>query len=166
MRGLYAGQPGRASKALILTQAHALIEHTQGSTMGAYVLLSLLTGARTEELRALTWSHLDLDGKPDADPPVLPHAMGWRSVRAGETPRPANPGAPSPCRSAASMPCASNATDRPKRAGLPGTGGSITIWCSPPRWAPPLDAANVRRGFRRIATAAGLNAAEWTPREL
>ena len=30
----------------------------------------------------------------------------------------------------------------------------------------PLDAANVRRGFRRIATAAGLNAAQWTPREL
>ena len=30
----------------------------------------------------------------------------------------------------------------------------------------PLDAANVRRGFRRIATAAGLDAAEWTPREL
>jgi site-specific recombinase XerD len=30
----------------------------------------------------------------------------------------------------------------------------------------PLDAANVRRGFRRIATAAGLHAADWTPREL
>jgi hypothetical protein len=30
----------------------------------------------------------------------------------------------------------------------------------------PLDAANVRRGFRRIATAAGLNAKDWTPREL
>jgi len=29
-----------------------------------------------------------------------------------------------------------------------------------------LDAANVRRGFRRVATAAGLNAADWTPREL
>jgi integrase len=29
-----------------------------------------------------------------------------------------------------------------------------------------LDAANVRRGFRRIATAAGLDAARWTPREL
>ncbi len=30
----------------------------------------------------------------------------------------------------------------------------------------PLDSANVRRGFRRIAAAAGLNPAEWTPREL
>ena len=30
----------------------------------------------------------------------------------------------------------------------------------------PLDAANVRRGFRRVAAAAGLDASEWTPREL
>jgi integrase len=30
----------------------------------------------------------------------------------------------------------------------------------------PLDAANVRRDFRRIATAAGFDAANWTPREL
>ncbi len=29
-----------------------------------------------------------------------------------------------------------------------------------------LDAANVRRGFRRIAVAAGLAAQDWTPREL
>ena len=30
----------------------------------------------------------------------------------------------------------------------------------------PLDAANVRRAFRRIAEHAGLHAEEWTPREL
>lgn len=29
-----------------------------------------------------------------------------------------------------------------------------------------LDSANVRRGFRRVAAAAGLEAADWTPREL
>jgi hypothetical protein len=29
-----------------------------------------------------------------------------------------------------------------------------------------LDAANLRRGLRRIANAAGLNADDWTPREL
>jgi integrase len=28
--------------------------------MHAYIVVSLLTGARTEELRALTWSHTDL----------------------------------------------------------------------------------------------------------
>jgi hypothetical protein len=31
----------------------------------------------------LTWSHLDLNGQPDIDPPVPPHAMVWRSVRVG-----------------------------------------------------------------------------------
>jgi integrase len=42
----------------------------------AYIVVSLLTGARTEELRALTWSYVDLD----SDPPFI---MVWRSVRAG-----------------------------------------------------------------------------------
>ena len=77
------GQTGRPSKALTFEQAHALVEHAKGSTMGAYVLVSLLTGARTEELRALTWSHVDLTGSPDATPPVPPHMRVWRSVRAG-----------------------------------------------------------------------------------
>jgi site-specific recombinase XerD len=29
-----------------------------------------------------------------------------------------------------------------------------------------LDAANIRRAFRRVASAAGLTAKDWTPREL
>ena len=44
--------------------------------MRAYVIVSLLTGARTEELRALTWQHVDLNG----DPPTV---SLWQSVRAG-----------------------------------------------------------------------------------
>jgi integrase len=49
-------------------------------------VVSLLTGARTEELRALTWDHVDLDGDPDAVPPVPPHVAVWRSVRnSGDT---------------------------------------------------------------------------------
>ena len=39
--------------------------------------------------------------------------------------------------------------------------------CSPPRSVPGLDASHVRRDFRRaIRAAEGVNAAEWTPREL
>jgi len=38
----------------------------------AYITVSLLTGTRTEELRALTWADLDLEGMPDADPPGPP----------------------------------------------------------------------------------------------
>ena len=43
--------------------------------MNAYVVVSLFTGARTEELQALTWKHLDLDGDP-------PSMQVWRSFRA------------------------------------------------------------------------------------
>jgi hypothetical protein len=52
------------SRSITRAQAHAVVEQATGSTMGAYVLLSLLTGARTEELRVLTWSHVDLAGSP------------------------------------------------------------------------------------------------------
>lgn len=79
------GQAGRPSKALALAAAAALLDtaEAEASTIGAYIVVALLTGARTEELRALTWSHVDLTGQPDALPPVPPHLMVWRSVRAG-----------------------------------------------------------------------------------
>jgi integrase len=38
-------------------------------------------GARTEELRALTWDHVDLDGDPAGSPPIPPHVAVWRSIR-------------------------------------------------------------------------------------
>jgi integrase len=77
------GQDGRPSKSLTLDQAAAVLEAAAGTTMYAYIVLSLLIGARTEELRALTWAHVDLEGQPDATPPVPPSIRVWRSVRAG-----------------------------------------------------------------------------------
>ena len=70
------GQEGRRSKSLTLVEAKSLLRAAEGTPMAAYVVVSLLTGARTEELRALTWSHLDLDGDP-------PSMQVWRSVRRG-----------------------------------------------------------------------------------
>ncbi|MFD1533709.1 tyrosine-type recombinase/integrase [Pseudonocardia aurantiaca] len=160
------GQVGRPSKSLTLPQAEALLEHCDGSTMGTYVLLSLLTGARTEELRALTWSHIDLRGDPHTTPPILPHMMVWRSVRAGGDTKTRTSrrtlALPQRCIDALHGHRTRQAAQR-KLAG--------------DRWADhdlvfaseagtPLDSANVRRGFRRIAAAAGLNATDWTPREL
>ena len=46
--------------------------------MHAYIVLSLLTGIRTEEARALRWVHVELDGDPAARPPVPPHVAVWR----------------------------------------------------------------------------------------
>ncbi len=49
----------------------------------AYIVMSLLTGARTEELRALRWEDVELSGQPEANPPVPAHVAVWRSVRKG-----------------------------------------------------------------------------------
>ncbi|GAA1431792.1 hypothetical protein GCM10009616_19680 [Microlunatus lacustris] len=50
--------------------------------MQACVVVSLLTGARAEELRALEWESLDLDG----DPPSI--EVGRSVHRGGETKSP------------------------------------------------------------------------------
>lgn len=44
------GQAGRLSKALTFAQAEAVLKGAEGTTMHAYIIVALLTGARTEEL--------------------------------------------------------------------------------------------------------------------
>jgi integrase len=165
---LPTGQEGRPSKALPLTEATALLDTAEAdaSTLGAYIVVALLTGARTEELRALMWSHVDLVGQLDAAPPIPPHVQVWRSVRSGGDTKTRK------SRRTLALPgrCVAALTaHRLRQAATRAQAGD--------RWADmdlvyasetgtALDAANVRRGFRRIATAAGLDAARWTPREL
>jgi integrase len=68
---------GRPSNSLTLAQAADLLTATKKHpTMHACIVASLLTGARTEELRALTWRHTDLESEP-------PSVQLWRSVREG-----------------------------------------------------------------------------------
>jgi integrase len=57
------GQEGRPSKAMRLNQAVMLLETVEGGThrLAAYVVLSLLSGVRTEEARALRWGEVDLE---------------------------------------------------------------------------------------------------------
>ncbi len=77
------GTGGRPSKSLTLPQATALLNASAGTDLAAYITVSLLTGTRTEELRALTWADLDLEGMPDAHPPAPPTMQVGRSVRRG-----------------------------------------------------------------------------------
>ncbi len=55
------GRSGRPSKSLTLEQAQELLRAAGGSRLYAYIVLSVTTGLRTEELRALGWNEVDLD---------------------------------------------------------------------------------------------------------
>jgi integrase len=67
---------GSALQVAHFGRADALLTAAEGRPLYAYIVVALLTGARTEELRTLTRAHVDLD----ATPPVI---MVWRSVRVG-----------------------------------------------------------------------------------
>jgi len=157
------GRNGRESKALTLSQAMAVINVAASSRLYAYIVLSLLTGARTEELRALRWCEVNLSGHLDASPPVPPSISVLRSVRAGGDTKTRR------SRRALAMPqrCvdALSALWDTRTCGHADRGlCDCLVFTS--RAGTPLDAHNVRRDFRKVAAAAGLTAGEWTPREL
>jgi len=59
-----------------------VIDACEQSRIYAYFVLSLLTGVRTEEARALTWDRVHLEKTAKQGP----HVEVWRSVRAhGDT---------------------------------------------------------------------------------
>ena len=179
-----SGQHGRPSKSLTLDQAIAAT--TAASTlpvmelrpglkdallgllaelMHAYIVLSLLTGIRTEEARALHWTHVNLDGDPAASPPVPPHIAVWRSVRIhGDTKTERS-------RRTLALPTAAVHALRAwsdSQAGerlAAGDGWQHTGLVFTRHHRAALDAGNVRKMFKRICAEAGIGDA-WTPREL
>jgi len=160
------GQPGRPSKSLTLEQTRALLAAAEGDPMEAYVATSVLVGARTEELRALGWDHTDLDGRPDDDPPVPPNVMVWHSVREGgdTKTKKSRRSLALPLRCIAALRRRREQQDRDRmRAGSRWQEHGLVFTT---KVGTPLDAANVRRGFRRVVKKAGLDAKDWTPREL
>lgn len=58
------GRAGRPSKSLTKDQALSVLTFTKSHWMYPYLVVSLLTGVRTEEVRALTWANVDLDSTP------------------------------------------------------------------------------------------------------
>ena len=157
---------GRPSKALTLAQAEAVLLAAEKSTMCGYIVVALLTGARTEELRALIWDHVDLKGDPFASPPVPPNVRVWRSVRTGgdTKTRKSRRSLALPQRAVDALTAHRVAQDAARQAA--GKRWQDHGLVFPTRYGTPQDDANVRRNFRRVIAAAGLVAAEWTPREL
>ena len=176
------GQDGRPSKSLTLDQAAAVITaagtlpvmelrpglkdvRRPAALMHAYITLSLLTGLRTEEARALRWAHVDLDGDPAAAPPVPPHVAVWRSVRAhGETKTERS-------RRTLALPAAAIQALRTLQETLAeerltaGDDWQDTGLVFTTHNGAALDAGNVRKMFKRVCAEAGIGDA-WTPREL
>ncbi|MFD9880095.1 tyrosine recombinase XerC [Streptomyces alboflavus] len=166
-----SGRPGRPSKSLTLKQAEAVLVTAEDSALYAYVVVSLLTGGRTEEMRPLRWDHVDLDGDPTATPEIPPHIAVWRSVRSsGDTKtRKSRRTLALPGRAIDALKIQRErqgwqrlaAADQWQENGLVFTSAVGT----------ELDAANVRREFRKVLAQAALlpgidlEPREWTTRE-
>ncbi|XVQ08124.1 tyrosine-type recombinase/integrase [Spirillospora sp. CA-255316] len=169
------GRPGRPSKSLTMDQAEAVLQAAESAKpwLHAYIVLSLLTGARTEELRGLTWSHVVT--YDSARQEWLPVTLAgwehdefalyvWRSVRAtGDTKTPRS-------RRTLKLPrlCVYTlaALWDHKSAGdaAPGKGAEQVVFGT--RTGTKMSAGNVRREFRRVIKRAGLDPEQWTPREM
>lgn len=155
------GTRGRPSKALTLVQALAVLAAAASARLHAYIVVSLLTGIRTEEARALTWDRVHLAKVGD----MPPHIEVWRSVRAGGDTK-----TRTSRRTLALPPQAVEVlkAHRAKQAADRLAAGELwqetnLVFCTTVGTA--LDAANVRRGFRSVVAASGIEG-NWTPREL
>jgi integrase len=153
------GRQGRPSKSLTLDQAEALLAAAKDTSLHAYIVVSLLTGARTEELRPLTWPYVDLDANPA-------YIMVWRSVRVGGETKTKK------SRRTLALPqrCVDvlreHREDQEQIRKKMGDKWQDNDLVFPSRTGTPADASHVRRSFRKVTEAAGLNPAHWTPREL
>jgi integrase len=142
-------------------QAAALLGVAQGDEyLGAYVILSLTTGIRTEEARALRWDYVSLDGDPAAGVP--PHMAVWRSARAGSDTKTER------SRRTLGLPQSAVAALRKRQAAARLAAGELwqdhgLVFTS--NTGKPLDDANVRRGFRALCEKAAIGSG-WSPREL
>jgi len=176
------GQEGRPSKSFNLEQAVAVITAARTvpvielhpglkdvrrppALMYAYIVLSLLVGVRTEEVRALRWDNVDLVGEPQTIPPIPPNVAVWRSVRMhGETKTQRSRrtlALPQMAVEALRRLQESQAAERVEgREKWQDTGLVFTT-----HLGIGLDAGNIRKMFKRVCKAAGIGDG-WTPREL
>jgi integrase len=154
MRGFIEGAPAAGAARFRL----ATVPMASGSDV-------LLTGVRTEEARALTWDHVDLDGDLAAHPPIPPYVAVWPSVRThGDTKTE---------RSRRTLQLSERVVKavrehHVRQAEQRLLAGDLwqdrgLVFCT--SVGSPLDAANARQAFRKITKTAGLGE-QWAPREL
>lgn len=156
---LKGNRPGRPSKSMTLDQAVAVLTAAQGTRWYAYLVLSIVTGTRTEEIRALTWDQIDTDG-------VIPTIHVWVSVREdGDTKtRRSRRSLELPTLAVNAIGAHRAAQARERLAAAELWLDNNLVFCT--RTGTPLDRHNVLRELRTIMRKAGLNEKEWTAREL
>jgi integrase len=161
------GRAGRTSKALTLVQAEVVLQAAENAQprIRAYIVISLLSGARTEEVRALQWSHVVAhDEQAKAWRPV--DMIGWdhkefalyvwRSVRKkGETKTP---------KSRRSLALPKRCVDALRALKEAQDGDRDLVFST--RSGSKMTAHNTRRDFRNVIDSANLIGKDWAPREL
>jgi integrase len=148
---------GRPSKAMTRNVAIRLVQAAEADPIiGSYLILSVMTGIRPEECRALRWDHVDL-GAGDL------HV--WRSTRAH--------GDVKTVKSRRTLEIAQQAVDALRRRQAQQDRDRVQarelwhetglVFTTP--IGTEMDSHNVRRSMRRLMKAAGLGESR-TPREL
>jgi integrase len=150
------GLEGRPSQSLTLAEATALLEAAESSRLNAFIVLCLLTGVRSEEARALTWEHVDLEAGT---------ISVWRSVRAhGDTKT-------NRSRRTLKLPEIAVGALRGQRQRQAAERAEVgELWQEhglvfTTSVGTGYESHNLRRDFRRVTAAAGLGA-RWVPKEL
>jgi integrase len=173
------GKAGRPSKSLTLAQAQELLKAAEGERLYAYIVVSLLSGLRTEEVRALRWDHVvtwvdDATGwQPVTEVSFEGARAGqamfaiyvWRSDRtSGETKtRKSKRSLRLPDLCVEALRKQWDQQDRDRRIAGDRWQEHALVFAS--AVGTVLLAGNVRRAFRSITKRAGIPG-QWTPREL
>jgi integrase len=148
---------GRPSKAMTRDVAIRLVQAAEGDpTIGSYLILSVMTGIRPEEARALRWDHVDLGAG-------IIHV--WRSTRAH--------GDVKTVKSRRTLEIAPQAVEVLRRRQTQQERDRVQareLWHETglvftTSIGTEMDSHNIRRSMRRLTKAAGLGES-WTPREL
>jgi integrase len=139
-----------------LEQAQVLLQASRDSRLHAYVVLSVMTGLRTEELRALWWSEVDLDAGTVA---VYRAARVTGDTKTRKSRRIL--GLPQLAVQALREHHKRQAADRLQAGALWQDHGLVFATSI----GTPLDRHSVLREFRKITEVASLGT-DWVPREL
>jgi integrase len=173
------GKQGRPSQSLTLAQAQALLKAAENERLYAYIVVSLLSGIRTEEIRSLRWddvitwvddstgwlpvSEVGFDVATASEPRFA--ILVWRADRAGgdtKTSRSRRSVAlPGLCVDALRKQWDRQQKDR-LIAGAQWQEHRLVFASAV---GTPQLAGNIRRGFRSVCKTAKIGE-HWTPREL